>query len=353
MPKAALRGVSLLRGPRACRHDALRPTFARRAAKAAKLSAIFSTTNRSASSRARSVVAPGAQKTDGKMLCKALLLTDMVRDEHQAGARNLRRRCRLRPWHDLRRPQRGSALLSADARPALCRRPRRCCSKPSAASSSTRSRDEGSSPLSAPRLPLGSPSARCGRHMNKHIVRCAARCDAHARGFPDPFAGRSMASRSSISTMPPRRRSRGRSSIAWSHATYHEYANVHRGLHYLANAATDAFEAARESVRAFLNAESVERDRLHANRRRESINLVASSFGQAFIKEGDEIVLSIMEHHANIVPWHFLRERKGAVLKWVDVDDDGNFRLDAIREGADRRRPRSSPSPICRTCSAR
>src|SRR5262249_17803486 len=62
----------------------------------------------------------------------------------------------------------------------------------------------------------------------------------------------------------------------------------------------------------------------------EAINLVASSFGEAFIKEGDEIVLSIMEHHANIVPWHFLRERKGAVLKWVDVDDDGNFLLDAF-----------------------
>jgi cysteine desulfurase/selenocysteine lyase len=111
------------------------------------------------------------------------------------------------------------------------------------------------------------------------------------------------------------------------HATYHEYANVHRGLHYLANAATDAFEAARESVRAFLNAESVN-EIIFTKSATESINLVASSFGQAFIKEGDEIVLSIMEHHANIVPWHFLRERKGAVLKWVDVDDDGNFLIE-------------------------
>jgi cysteine desulfurase / selenocysteine lyase len=108
------------------------------------------------------------------------------------------------------------------------------------------------------------------------------------------------------------------------HATYHEYANVHRGLHYLANAATDAFEVARESLRAFLNAQSAS-EIVFTKSATEAINLVAASFGQAFIKEGDEIVLSIMEHHANIVPWHLLRERRGAVLKWVDIDDDGNF----------------------------
>jgi cysteine desulfurase / selenocysteine lyase len=113
------------------------------------------------------------------------------------------------------------------------------------------------------------------------------------------------------------------------HATYHEYANVHRGLHYLANAATDAYEAARESVRAFLNAESAS-EIVFTKSATEAINLVAASFGEAFIKEGDEIVLSIMEHHANIVPWHFLRERKGAVLKWLDIDDEGNFLLDAF-----------------------
>ncbi|HEY4849057.1 MAG TPA: aminotransferase class V-fold PLP-dependent enzyme, partial [Methylocella sp.] len=96
------------------------------------------------------------------------------------------------------------------------------------------------------------------------------------------------------------------------HATYHEYANVHRGLHYLANAATDAYEAARESVRTFLNAESAS-EIVFTKSATEAINLVAASFGEAFIKEGDEIVLSIMEHHANIVPWHFLRERRGAV----------------------------------------
>ncbi len=113
------------------------------------------------------------------------------------------------------------------------------------------------------------------------------------------------------------------------HATYHEYANVHRGLHYLANAATDAYEAAREAVRAFLNAGSSS-EIVFTKSATEAINLVAASFGEAFIREGDEIVLSIMEHHANIVPWHFLRERKGAVLKWVDVGDDGNFLLDAF-----------------------
>jgi cysteine desulfurase / selenocysteine lyase len=115
------------------------------------------------------------------------------------------------------------------------------------------------------------------------------------------------------------------------HAMYHEYANVHRGLHFLANAATDAFEVARESVRAFLNAGSVN-EVIFTKSATEAINLVAASFGQAFVKEGDEIVLSIMEHHANIVPWHFLRERKGAVLNWVDIDDDGNFSLEAFEK---------------------
>jgi cysteine desulfurase / selenocysteine lyase len=115
------------------------------------------------------------------------------------------------------------------------------------------------------------------------------------------------------------------------HATYHEYANVHRGLHHLANAATEAYETARESVRTFLNAGSVD-EIIFTKSATEAINLVAASFGEAFIKEGDEIVLSIMEHHANIVPWHFLRERKGAVLKWVNVDDDGNFLLDQFEQ---------------------
>lgn len=113
------------------------------------------------------------------------------------------------------------------------------------------------------------------------------------------------------------------------YAYEHEYANVHRGLHYLANAATEAFEAGRESVRAFLNAESAD-EIVFTRSATEAINLVASSFGLAHIGEGDEIVLTIMEHHSNIVPWHFHRERKGAVLKWVDVDEDGRFSLEAF-----------------------
>ncbi|GGH22303.1 cysteine desulfurase [Alsobacter metallidurans] len=115
------------------------------------------------------------------------------------------------------------------------------------------------------------------------------------------------------------------------HAYEHEYANVHRGLHYLANAATEAFEDAREKVRGFLNAGSTD-EIIFTRSATEAINLVASSFGQLAVGEGDEIVISIMEHHSNIVPWHFLRERKGAVLRFSPVDDDGNFLLDAFEK---------------------
>jgi cysteine desulfurase/selenocysteine lyase len=108
-----------------------------------------------------------------------------------------------------------------------------------------------------------------------------------------------------------------------------EYSNVHRGLHYLANAATEAYEGAREKVRAFLNAEKPQ-EIVFTRNATEAINLVAYSFGVDRIKPGDEIVLSIMEHHSNIVPWHFLRERNGAVIKWAPVDDEGNFLLDAF-----------------------
>ena len=114
-----------------------------------------------------------------------------------------------------------------------------------------------------------------------------------------------------------------------AHAYEFEYANVHRGLHYLANAATDAYETAREQVRAFLNAGSID-EIIFTRSATESINLVSYSYAADRVREGDEIVLSIMEHHANIVPWHFLRERQGAVLSWVDVDEDGEFSLDAF-----------------------
>src|SRR6186997_3053752 len=110
-----------------------------------------------------------------------------------------------------------------------------------------------------------------------------------------------------------------------------EYANVHRGLHYLANAATEAYEGAREKVRGFLNAARKE-EIIFTRNATEAINLVAASFGQERIKPGDEIVLSIMEHHSNIVPWHFLRERHGAVIKWAPVDDEGNFLLDEFEK---------------------
>ncbi|MCA0318497.1 MAG: cysteine desulfurase [Proteobacteria bacterium] len=110
-----------------------------------------------------------------------------------------------------------------------------------------------------------------------------------------------------------------------------EYANVHRGLHYLANAATEAYEAARESVRAFLNAPSVDQV-IFTRNASEAINLVAASFGGMVIGEGDEIVLSIMEHHSNIVPWHFHRERRGAKLVWAPIDDEGNFLLDEFEK---------------------
>jgi cysteine desulfurase/selenocysteine lyase len=111
-----------------------------------------------------------------------------------------------------------------------------------------------------------------------------------------------------------------------------EYANVHRGLHYLANAATEAYEAARESCRAFINAPSVE-GILFTKNATEGFNLIAQSFGRHLgIGEGDEIVLSIMEHHSNIVPWHFWRERHGAKLVWAPVDADGNFLLDEFEK---------------------
>src|SRR5919109_288181 len=110
-----------------------------------------------------------------------------------------------------------------------------------------------------------------------------------------------------------------------------EYANVHRGLHYLANAATEAYEGARAKVAQFVNARRTE-EIIFTRNVTEAINLVASSWGEPNIKEGDEIVLSIMEHHSNIVPWHFLRERHGAVIKWAPVDDEGNFLIDEFEK---------------------
>src|SRR5215207_11099043 len=110
-----------------------------------------------------------------------------------------------------------------------------------------------------------------------------------------------------------------------------EYANVHRGLHYLANAATEAYEGGRAKVAKFLNAARTE-EIIFTRNATEAINLVASSWGEPNIKAGDEIIISIMEHHSNIVPWHFHRERKGAVIRWAPVDDEGNFLLEEFEK---------------------
>jgi cysteine desulfurase / selenocysteine lyase len=107
------------------------------------------------------------------------------------------------------------------------------------------------------------------------------------------------------------------------------YANVHRGVHCLSAAATDAYEAARRRVQAFLHA-AREDEIVFTKGGTEAINLVSYGFLAPRIEPGDEILLSVMEHHSNIVPWHFLRERHGAVLKWVDVGDDGSLDVEAL-----------------------
>jgi cysteine desulfurase/selenocysteine lyase len=101
-----------------------------------------------------------------------------------------------------------------------------------------------------------------------------------------------------------------------------EYANVHRGLHFLSNLATDNYEAVRGKIAKFMNAAS-EDEIVFNSGTTEGINMVAYGWAMPNLKAGDEIILSVMEHHANIVPWHFLRERQGVVIKWVDVDAAG------------------------------
>ncbi|MEZ5781773.1 MAG: cysteine desulfurase [Rhizobiaceae bacterium] len=115
------------------------------------------------------------------------------------------------------------------------------------------------------------------------------------------------------------------------HAYGMEYANVHRGLHFLSNAATDAYEKARETVRRFLNAPSVDQVVFTSNST-SAINTVAYGWGMPNIGADDEIVLSIMEHHSNIVPWHFIRERQGAKLVWAPVDDQGAFHIEQFEK---------------------
>jgi cysteine desulfurase/selenocysteine lyase len=118
---------------------------------------------------------------------------------------------------------------------------------------------------------------------------------------------------------------------AVTHAYTNEYANVHRGLHFLSNAATEAYEKARETVRRFINAKHTS-EIIFTRNATEGMNLVADAFGRDHIGPGDEIVLSIMEHHSNIVPWAYHRERKGAVIKWAPVADDGTFLIDEFEK---------------------
>ena len=103
-----------------------------------------------------------------------------------------------------------------------------------------------------------------------------------------------------------------------------EYANVHRGLHTLSNLATENYEAVRGKIAGFLNAPS-EAEIVFTSGTTEGINLVSYAWAAPRLQPGDEIVLSVMEHHANIVPWHFLRERQGVVLKWVEIDANGDL----------------------------
>ncbi len=118
---------------------------------------------------------------------------------------------------------------------------------------------------------------------------------------------------------------------AVTNAYSNEYANVHRGLHFLSNAATDAYERSREKVRGFLNAGSVD-EIVFTKSATEAINTVAYGYGMPKIGEGDEILLTILEHHSNIVPWHFIRERQGAKLVFAPVDDEGVFHLDEFEK---------------------
>lgn len=110
-----------------------------------------------------------------------------------------------------------------------------------------------------------------------------------------------------------------------------EYANVHRGVHYMSQKATDAMEAARETVRAFINARDI-REVIFVRGATEGINLVASSWGRQNLSAGDEIILSVMEHHSNIVPWQLIAEQTGAVLKVVPISDDGALDMNAYAD---------------------
>lgn len=111
----------------------------------------------------------------------------------------------------------------------------------------------------------------------------------------------------------------------------HEYANVHRGVHYMSEHATDAYEGARAKVQKFINAKH-EHEVIFTRNATEAINMVAATHGRRFLEPGDEIIISVMEHHANIVPWQMLRDEKGLVLKAVPVSDDGEFLIEEFKK---------------------
>lgn len=117
---------------------------------------------------------------------------------------------------------------------------------------------------------------------------------------------------------------------AVSNVYENEYSNVHRGLHFLSNATTDAYEKSREITRKFINAPSVD-EIVFTSGSTEALNLVAYGWAMKHLKEGDEIILSQMEHHSNIVPWHFLRERFGVKLVWIEAEDDGGFSIEKYK----------------------
>ncbi|MCZ2158774.1 cysteine desulfurase [Bartonella sp. 220] len=114
------------------------------------------------------------------------------------------------------------------------------------------------------------------------------------------------------------------------------YANVHRGMYFLANTATQAYENARETVRAFVNAQTAE-EIVFTKNATEAINTVAYGWAMSKLKEGDEIVLTIMEHHSNIIPWHFLREQKGVKLIFVPIDENGILHIEDFQKALSKR----------------
>ncbi|MEO0729816.1 MAG: cysteine desulfurase [Pseudomonadota bacterium] len=118
---------------------------------------------------------------------------------------------------------------------------------------------------------------------------------------------------------------------AMDHAMKHEYANVHRGIHVLSNAATQVYEDAREATARFIGARQPE-EIVFTKNATEAMNLVAYAWGMKNLRKGDEIILSILEHHGNIVPWHMLRERLGVVLKWAPIDDTGALDMEAFAD---------------------